>query len=201
MSLGYDTGYISSVLVTLGKDLGHTLSANEEELVTSITSGGALIGAIIAGLCADRFGRKLGVYIGCILFVLGAVLQAAAFSLAQMTVGRLVVGLGVGSAAMIIPLYIGEIAPAKHRGRMIACENCCVAGGQFIAYCIGAGFAEVSHGQSSHLPHLYQYADSWNRLALYGRYWRCSCHRPGMPYAKVSRIPSSTCRTREDLAV
>lgn len=54
------------------------------------------------------------------MFIIGAILQAIAFSLAQMSVGRFVVGLGVGSAAMIIPLYIGELAPAKYRGRMIA---------------------------------------------------------------------------------
>jgi SP family myo-inositol transporter-like MFS transporter 13 len=51
---------ISAVLVTLGKDLGHALSSNEKELVTSITSGGALVGAIIAGLSADKYGRLVG---------------------------------------------------------------------------------------------------------------------------------------------
>jgi SP family myo-inositol transporter-like MFS transporter 13 len=75
-TLGYDTGYISSVLVTLGKDLGHTLSANEQELVTSITSGGALIGAVFAGLSADHYGRKLAIYCGCALFIIGGILQA-----------------------------------------------------------------------------------------------------------------------------
>lgn len=45
-----------------------------------------------------------------------------------------------------MPLYISEIAPAKYRGRMIAMETCNITGGQFIAYCIGAGFAEVKHG-------------------------------------------------------
>jgi len=75
-TLGYDTGYISSVLVTLGKDLGHTLSANEKELVTSITSGGALVGAIFAGLSADHYGRKLAIYCGCALFTIGGILQA-----------------------------------------------------------------------------------------------------------------------------
>jgi SP family myo-inositol transporter-like MFS transporter 13 len=99
---GYDTGVISAVLVNLENDLGHALTANEQELITSITSGGALIGALIAGLPADRYGRKLALYIGCVLFVLGSVIQASAFSLAQMTVGRLVIGMGVGSAAMII---------------------------------------------------------------------------------------------------
>ena len=99
---GYDTGVISAVLVNLKADLGHTLSSNEQELITSITSGGALIGAVIAGLPADRYGRKLALYIGCVLFLLGSIIQAAAFTVAQMTVGRLVVGMGVGSAAMII---------------------------------------------------------------------------------------------------
>lgn len=99
---GYDTGVISAVLVTLGDDLGHELDSHEQELVTSITSGGALIGALIAGLPADKYGRKLGIYIGCALFLIGSVIQAAAFNLAAMTAGRLIVGLGVGSAAMII---------------------------------------------------------------------------------------------------
>jgi SP family myo-inositol transporter-like MFS transporter 13 len=144
---GYDTGVISAVLVSLGTDLdGHDLSSNEQELITSLTSGGALVGAILAGLIADRFGRKPPMYLACAVFVVGSVIQAAAYSLAQMSVGRFVVGLGVGSAAMIIPLYIGELAPAKYRGRMIAFDNMSVTLGQLVSYALGAGFTEVSHG-------------------------------------------------------
>ena len=52
---GYDTGIISAVLVYLGNDLGgHPASANDKELITSLCSGGAFIGAIIAGLTADK---------------------------------------------------------------------------------------------------------------------------------------------------
>ncbi|KAF2149676.1 general substrate transporter [Myriangium duriaei CBS 260.36] len=140
---GYDTGYISSVLVTIGTSLGHNLSSNEQELVTSLTSGGALVGAICAGTTADRFGRKMPIWAACATFVLGTLLQAAAYSLAQFAVGRFIVGLGVGSAAMIVPLYIGELAPAKYRGRMIAFNNMSVTLGQLIASAIGAGFAHV----------------------------------------------------------
>jgi hypothetical protein len=62
---GYDTGIISAVLVYLGDDLNHRpVSANEKELITSLCSGGAFIGAIIAGLTADKFGRKLAIYVG-----------------------------------------------------------------------------------------------------------------------------------------
>jgi SP family myo-inositol transporter-like MFS transporter 13 len=153
------------VLVYLNDDLGQVLSSGEKELITSITSGGAFIGAIAAGLTADRFGRKGAIYMGCVLFIIGAILQACAYSLAQMTVGRLVVGFGVGSAAMIVPvshsklcklkrlfvltmkqLYIAEVAPAKYRGRMIGLDNMSITGGQLVSYGIGAALAKVSHG-------------------------------------------------------
>ncbi|KAJ5381137.1 uncharacterized protein N7496_003565 [Penicillium cataractarum] len=143
---GYDTGIISSILVVLNDDLGQSLNSSTKELITSITSGGAFVGGVVAGLCADRYGRKLGIYNGCILFIIGAIIQATSFSIAQMTVGRLIVGLGVGSAAMIVPLYIAEVAPAKYRGRMISLDNLSITTGQLISYGIGAAFASVSAG-------------------------------------------------------
>lgn len=144
---GYDTGIISAVLVYLGNDLGGSpASAGDKELITSLCSGGAFIGSIIAGLTADKFGRKVAIYVGCVLFTLGAILQATSYSIAQMTVGRLVVGFGVGSAAMVVPLYIAEIAPTKVRGRLIGLNNMSITGGQVISYGIGAAFAHVPHG-------------------------------------------------------
>lgn len=91
---GYDTGYISSVLVSIGDALGHDLSSSEQELVTSLTSGGALVGAVFAGLSADRWGRKMPIWVACAVFVVGTVLQTAAFSIEQFAVGRFIVGLG-----------------------------------------------------------------------------------------------------------
>ena len=117
---GQLTFVVSAVLVYLGKDLNGRLMDNQEkEAITSLCSGGAFFGAIIAGVYADKFGRKTGIYIGCVLFTIGALIQATSYTFAQMCVGRLVVGFGVGSAAMIAPLYIEEIAPTKYRGRMI----------------------------------------------------------------------------------
>jgi len=95
---GYDTGYISSVLVTIGTSLGKKLDSGEQEMVTSLTSGGALVGAVFAGLIADRFGRKMPIWVACVVFVIGTLLQTAAYSIEQFAVGRFVVGLGVGSA-------------------------------------------------------------------------------------------------------
>lgn len=103
--LGYDTGYISAVLVTIGSSLGHVLSSSEQEMVTSLTSGGALVGAVGAGLTADRFGRRWPIWGACLVFVIGTILQTSAFSVGQFAAGRFVVGLGVGSVSMIVPLY------------------------------------------------------------------------------------------------
>lgn len=68
---GYDTGIISAVLVYLGTDLNHKLpTANELEAITTLCSVGAFFGAIIAGLTADKFGRKAGIYAGYACLVL-----------------------------------------------------------------------------------------------------------------------------------
>jgi len=65
MLFGYDTGIISAVLVYLGSDLdGREMNAGEKEAITSLCSGGAFFGAIIAGVTADRYGRKAGIYAG-----------------------------------------------------------------------------------------------------------------------------------------
>ncbi|KAL3451377.1 hypothetical protein BJX65DRAFT_293397 [Aspergillus insuetus] len=115
---GYDTGIISAVLVYLGDDLdGRPASDSEKQLITSLCAGGSFIGAIIAGLTADK-----------------------------MAVGRLVAGFGVGSTSMVVPLYIAEIAPTKARGRLFGLNNMSITGGQVISYGLGAAFAHVSSG-------------------------------------------------------
>ncbi|CAH0018738.1 unnamed protein product [Clonostachys rhizophaga] len=146
MLFGYDTGIISGALVYIHDDLGHNLSSNEKELITALCSGGGFFGAIFAGLSADNYGRKTALYGACFLFTVGAIIQGAAYSIPQMAVGRVIVGFGVGSAAMIVPLYLAEIAPAKFRGRMIGFNNTSITGGQVISYAIGAAFAYVPHG-------------------------------------------------------
>jgi SP family myo-inositol transporter-like MFS transporter 13 len=88
----------------------------------------------------------MAIYLGCILFIAGAVLQAAAYTIVQMAIGRLVIGFGVGCGAMVLPLYVAEIAPAKARGKLIGLNNMSITGGQVISYAIGAAFASVPHG-------------------------------------------------------
>lgn len=88
----------------------------------------------------------MAIYLGCVLFIAGAVIQAAAYTIVQMAIGRLVIGFGVGCGAMVLPLYVAEIAPAKARGRLIGLNNMSITGGQVISYAIGAAFASGPHG-------------------------------------------------------
>lgn len=102
MLFGYDTGVISGVLVVIGTDLGgKELIHSEKELVTALTAAGALIGAVIAGITADKYGRKPAIWFASVLFTIGAIIQATSYTVAQMAVGRLVIGFGVGSASMV----------------------------------------------------------------------------------------------------
>ncbi|SCU80600.1 LADA_0B08526g1_1 [Lachancea dasiensis] len=144
---GYDTGYISSALVSIGTDLdGQELTYGNKEFITAATSLGALISAIFAGTCADIWGRKPCIMFSNLLFVIGAVLQVCAHSFWQMVAGRLIMGFGVGIGSLISPLFIGEIAPKMIRGRLVVINSLCLTGGQLVAYGCGAGLDKVHNG-------------------------------------------------------
>jgi SP family myo-inositol transporter-like MFS transporter 13 len=66
---GYDTGIVGSALPMVGTDLGHALDAQEQEIITAGTTIGAILGALILGVLADRWGRKWCMVIADILYV------------------------------------------------------------------------------------------------------------------------------------
>ncbi|BEI80050.1 hypothetical protein CcaverHIS002_0105790 [Cutaneotrichosporon cavernicola] len=103
---GYDTGVISGTLVVIGTDLGAELTTHQKEAITSATTLGALFGGLGAGALSDARGRKGVLFLANIVFIVGALLQAAAHAVSTMVVGRFIVGLGVGLASCIAPLYI-----------------------------------------------------------------------------------------------
>ncbi|KAI5308074.1 hypothetical protein KEM55_006643, partial [Ascosphaera atra] len=144
---GYDTGVISSTLVSIGRDLSsRELTTLDKSLIASSTSLFALISSPFAGSLGDRLGRRAVILISDALFVLGASWQAFTGSVWGMIFGRSIVGLAVGAASMITPLYISELAPSGLRGRLVATINILITGGQVVAYIIGWVFSHFSHG-------------------------------------------------------
>jgi len=106
---GYDTGVISGALLFIGKDF-HGLTSLDKELLTSLLLVGAVIGALTAGRIADRVGRRPTVLATAVVFVAGVMLAAFSPTYGILILARLVIGLAVGSASMVVPLYIGETA-------------------------------------------------------------------------------------------
>ena len=144
---GYDTGVISSTLVSIGTDLSdHVLTSLEKGLITASTSLFALIASPVSGYLADRYGRKMVILVADILFSVGALAQALTGTVRGMILGRSIVGLAIGGASLIVPLYISELAPGAVRGRLVTISIAFVTGGQVVAYLIGWLFSTLPSG-------------------------------------------------------
>lgn len=108
----------------------------QQSLTTSILSAGTFFGAIIAGDLADFIGRRMTIIAGCLVFIVGGILETASTGLNVMVGGRLVAGFGVGFISAIVILYMSEIAPKKVRGAVVAGYQFCITIGILLANCV-----------------------------------------------------------------
>jgi MFS transporter, SP family, galactose:H+ symporter len=129
---GYDQGVISGALPLIQDDLG--LSTIESEIITSWVTLGALFGALVAGWMADRLGRRWTAVTAGLLFAGGALVETVAPGAGLLTVGRVIVGFGVGLASVVAPLYAAEMSPKAVRGRFVSTYQLAITVGIFLAY-------------------------------------------------------------------
>jgi MFS family permease len=120
---GYDLGVIAGVVGSSNfKELFQATPA-QNGAVVSLFTGGAFFGAFFAGPSGDWFGRRMTIFFGALIFIVGGAVQTAAQSLNYLYAGRFFAGLGVGFLTMIIPVYQGEIAHPTIRGRVTALQQ------------------------------------------------------------------------------
>ena len=81
---------------------------------------GAAFGAFFSGTISDWVGRKPVIIVADILFTGGALIMAYAPTITYLIIGRFTVGIGVGAASQIVPLYLSEVAPVEIRGKLVA---------------------------------------------------------------------------------
>ena len=82
---------------------------------------GTIIGSIIVGKQADRYGRRKTLFIIAVMYFVSAVGSGLAWSWMSFSLFRLLGGLAVGGAPVVAPMYIAEISPANKRGSV--CRN------------------------------------------------------------------------------
>jgi sugar porter (SP) family MFS transporter len=131
---GYDTGVISGALLYVKKDL-HAGDLAQSWIVAGLLVG-AVFGALIGGRLADVISRRWTLLIAGAVYVVAALAAAFAQSSEQLVAARMVLGLAVGAASAVVPLYIAEHTPPKIRGGTVSYNQLMITVGILVAYLV-----------------------------------------------------------------
>ena len=138
---GYDTGVINGALRPMTADLG--LTPITEGIVTSSLLFGAAAGAVGGGRLSDTWGRRKTIILLAILFLVGALACVFAPNFEVMVIGRVILGLAVGGASSVVPVYLAELAPYEIRGSLAGRNELMIVIGQLAAFVINAIIGNV----------------------------------------------------------
>src|SRR5256714_14746118 len=138
---GFDTVVISGAEKTIQALWG--LSPEMHGIAMASALYGTVIGSLLGGGPADRFGRKATLLWIGVLYLLGAVGSALAPNVSTFIAARFVVGLGIGISTVVAPMYISEIAPPKYRGRLAGMFQFNIVFGILIAFVSNALLAGI----------------------------------------------------------
>jgi SP family galactose:H+ symporter-like MFS transporter len=131
---GFDEGVIAGALHALHAQF--SISPLEEGLMTAAVPFGAIFGALLAGPLSERHGRRKMLLAAALLFTLGAVFAGLITAVWMLTLARLMLGVAVGVAAMVAPLYISESAPTEKRGMLVSIYQLAITLGILGAYLV-----------------------------------------------------------------
>lgn len=106
---------------------------------------GCIIGTLITGFFADRFGRKIPLTIAAGIFMISSVLMGWSSGYSGLIFWRIIAGIGVGAASMLSPLYIAEVSPATIRGRMVSINQLTIVSGILLAYFSNYVLADIEN--------------------------------------------------------
>ncbi|KAK6379612.1 hypothetical protein LTS17_005684 [Exophiala oligosperma] len=123
---GYDQGVFGGVIVTPDFLKVHNLGGDSKTsllgTVVAIYDVGCFFGAVTAVWLGEKLGRRKSVLVGTTIMSIGAILQIASFSTAQMIVGRIVAGIGNGINTATAPVWQTETSAIKWRGKLVVIE-------------------------------------------------------------------------------
>lgn len=138
---GFDTGVISGALLYIREDLD--ASAFEQEAIVSALLVGAVVGAVLSGYLADRISRKWTKVLSGSVYVVGALGCAFSISVPMLVGFRFLLGVSVGTASFVSPMYISEVAPPRVRGGLVSFNQLAITTGILLAYVVNFLFTGV----------------------------------------------------------
>ena len=131
---GFDTAVINGAIVFIKRYF--LLSNAQTEVAASSLLLGCVVGASLAGITSDRFGRKKVLLGAAALFTFSSVAAALPRTLIEFVSARFVGGLAVGTASTLSPLYIAEISPAPKRGLLVSLNQLAIVTGILLSYSV-----------------------------------------------------------------
>jgi sugar porter (SP) family MFS transporter len=140
---GYDTSVISGAMLFLRTDF--RLTDVQLEFAVGIALAGALVGAGAAGYCADRWGRRIILLETGIGFGVFAALSGLATGLTMFSIARFFVGVCIGIASVVTPLYLAEMSPARIRGALVSLNQLAITIGICVAYFVDYELASAQN--------------------------------------------------------
>ncbi|KAF5007604.1 hypothetical protein FDECE_6068 [Fusarium decemcellulare] len=144
MLIGYDNGLMGGLVNTSAfQDTFDSPNSDMIGVIVAIFEIGCFFGAVFAAIWGEKLGRRRSVLIGCVVMIIGAVLQAASYTRAMMIVGRIVSGLGLGTVNSTIPVMQAEFSPKSSRGIYVCAQLSTLNFGIFLVYWID--YALSSH--------------------------------------------------------
>ncbi|QHO91573.1 MFS transporter [Actinomyces sp. 432] len=146
---GYDTGVISGALpyMYLPRTAdGLALTTTEEGWIGGLLCIGAALGASVGGKLSDKYGRRHNITLLAIIFLFGALGCTFAPNIWILYLFRVILGFAVGGASATVPVFLGETAPKRIRGTLVAVDQMMIVFGQFLAYSMNAILARMYGG-------------------------------------------------------
>lgn len=138
---GFDTVVISGAEKTIQALWG--LSDNLHGIAMASALYGTVVGSLSGGWPADRFGRKATLLWIGVLYLLGAAGSGLAPNVWVFIAARVIGGLGIGISTVVAPMYISEIAPPQHRGRLAGMFQFNIVFGILVAFVSNALLAGI----------------------------------------------------------
>jgi MFS family permease len=123
----WGTGFDSSLMSAMNandrfhSDLGIPKTGGYLGIVTAIYTIGNLVGSFFAGPASDRFGRRIGMFIGATIVLMGAIVVFTAKHSQAYMAGRFFIGFGVSVSRSAAPAFVTEISPPQWRGPVTCC--------------------------------------------------------------------------------